>query len=214
LFYQFLFSVFRQFKNIDTAFSFIRAFSIAFLVANVLICCYTLYVSASSIGKAQGKVFVLAGNKLMEAFATERKEKLPVEIRDHVSSFHRLFFNLEPDEELIRVQVAKSLYLCDSSARIQYKTLLESGFYSGIVSGNISQRLLIDSIQLDLSQSPWYMKFYGKLMILRSTSVVTRSLVSEAFVRDLSSVSDNNPHGFLLERWKILDNRDLGSQPR
>jgi conjugative transposon TraK protein len=206
--------LFRQFKNIDTAFSFIRLFSIVFLLSNVVICSYTLYMCAQTINKAGGKVYVLANNKLLEAVSVDRKEKLPVEIRDHVGNFHRLFFNLEPDEELNKSQITRSLYLCDSSARTQYQLLLESGYYSGIVSGNISQRLQVDSIQFDSNQQPWYVKFYGKLSIIRPTSVVTRSLVTEAFLRDLSTISDNNPHGFLLERWKILENHDLESHPR
>lgn len=166
------------------------------------------------IDDAKGKVYVIANNKLLEASSINRKEKLPVEVRDHVATFHGLFFNLEPDEELIRKQIAKSLYLADNAAKTQYSLLSESGYYSGIVSGNISQRLTIDSIRVNLNQTPWYVKFFGKLAIIRSTSVVTRSLITEEYVRDLQSVSDNNPHGFLLERWRILENRDLNIQPR
>ena len=206
--------MFQQFKNIDTAFKHTRIFSIVFLVANVIICCYTVFLSYRTVAQSHSKVFVLANNKLLEAVPAERKEKLPVEIRDHVGSFHALFFNLEPDESWNRSQMVKALYLCDSTARMQYRLLNESGYYAGIVSGNISQRLTTDSILVDVNQSPWYMRYYGKLSIVRSTSIVTRSLVTEGYIRDLATISDNNPHGFLLERWKILENKDLNSQPR
>jgi conjugative transposon TraK protein len=171
-------------------------------------------MAQSSIIASQGKVFVLSNGKLLEANAVNRKQQLPVEVRDHVNTFHQYFFNLEPDEQLIRKQVGKALYLCDQSARLQYNNLNESGYYAGIVSGNISQRLETDSILVDLNTSPWSVNYYGKLSIIRPTSVVIRLLVTQAVLRDLGTVSDNNPHGFLLEHWKIVDNHDIASYPR
>lgn len=206
--------MFRQFKNIDSAFKYMRLVSIAFLMGNCVICCYILYTSARSVTQERSKVYVIANGKLLEASAADRKEKLPVEIRDHVRSFHQLFFTLEPDEELNRSQITRAMYLCDSSARIQYRLLNESGYYSGIVAGNISQRLQVDSVTVNMEESPWYVRFYGKLLIVRSTSIVTRSLITEGYVRDLQSVSDHNPHGFLIEKWKIMENKDLNVQPR
>ncbi len=160
------------------------------------------------------KIYVIANDKLVAATAIDRKEKLPVEIRDHVKTFHGLFFNLEPDEQLIKKQLTQSFYLADETAKDQYKLLNESGYYTGIVSGNISQRLNIDSVWVDMNTVPWYVKVFGKVSILRSTSVTTRSLITEAFVRDLQSISDNNPHGFLLERWKIIENKDINVSVR
>lgn len=206
--------MFQQLKNIETAFKHIRLFCIVFLICNVAICCYTLYNSFVTIQKAQSKIYVIANNKLIEAISTDRKDKLPVEIRDHVNSFHKYFFSLEPDEQFIKAQITRSFYLADGSVKLQFNLLTESGYYAGIVSGNISQRLITDSIQLDINQSPWYVRFYGKLSIIRSTSIVTRSLVTEAYIRDLGTISDNNPHGFLLERWKIIENKDINTQLR
>lgn len=206
--------MFRHFENIESAFSYVRKFSIFFLLSNVTICCYTLYTAQQSIAVSQGKVFVLSNGKLLEAIAVNRKQQLPVEVRDHVITFHQYFFNLEPDEQLIRKQISKALYFCDESAKLQYNNLNESGYYAGIVSGNISQRLETDSVNVNLNTNPWSVKYFGKLSIIRPTSVVIRSLVTEATLRDLGTVSDNNPHGFLLEHWKIIDNKDITSFQR
>lgn len=206
--------MFSHFENIEAAFTYVRKFSLFFLVANLVISCYIIYSARQTIAVSQGKVYVLSNGKLLEATAVNRKQQLPVELRDHVTTFHQYFFNLEPDEQLIRKQVGKALYLCDESARREYNNLNERGYYAGIVSGNISQRLETDSILLDLNTSPWSVKYFGKLSIIRPTSVVIRSLVTQATIRDLGSVSDNNPHGFLMEHWKIIDNHDITSFPR
>jgi hypothetical protein len=42
---------------------------------------------------------------------------------------------------------------------------------------------------------------------------VTRDLVTEGWLRNISR-SDNNPHGFLIERWNTIDNRDLKVENR
>lgn len=206
--------MFRQFHNIESSFRYIRWFSFFFLLANIAVCAIVSYKSLDTVTASQQKVFVVANGKLLEAVSSERKNQLPVEVKDHVKNFHNLFFNLEPDEIFIRSQLAKAMYLADGSARNQYRELSEAGYYSGIVSGNISQRLQTDSVQVDLNHSPWHVRYYGKLSIIRSTSVTTRLLITEGDVRDLGAVTDNNPHGFLLEKWKIIDNREMGVMPR
>ncbi len=206
--------MFRQFKNIDSAFKHIRLFSIVLIAACVVICCYTVFTANNTLTRAQQKVYVVAYDKLLEAVAADRKEKLPVEIRDHVKMFHFYFFTMEPDDQVITANITKALYLSDHSAKQEYDNLDESGYYAGIVSGNISQKIEADSIQLDINQQPWYFRYYGTIRMVRATSIVTRSLVSEGYVRDLNAISDNNPHGFLIERWKILENRDVQIKKR
>ena len=206
--------MFKQLQNIESAFRHIRLFSFLFLCANLILSGFVIYDANLKLNQARAKVFVLSNGKLLEAISVDRKEKLPVEIRDHVNNFHQLFFSLEPDEQLIKDQLIKALYLCDNSARIQYNDLTSTGYYSGIVAGSISQRVNMDSIIVDIDRAPWFVRYYGKISIISPTSIVVRSLITEGDVRDLSAISDNNPHGFLIEHWRIVENKDLKVQPR
>ena len=206
--------MFQQFKNIDTAFKHIRLFSLAFLFVNCVICLYTLYKTSQVLKASQNKIYVITNGKLMDALATDRREKLPVEIRDHVKMFHFYFYSLEPDNEVIKAHTTKALYLADATAKTEYDNLNETGYYSGVQSGNISQQVEEpDSIQVNIDLQPYYFRYYGKLKIIRPTTITTRSLVTEGFIRT-TTASDNNPHGFLIERWKILDNHDINLQKR
>ena len=206
--------MFKQFQNIDTAFKHIRLFSLAFLLANCTICIYTLYKTSQVLKAGQHKIYVIANGKLMDALATDRREKLPVEIRDHVKMFHFYFYSLEPDNEVIKAHTTKALYLADAAAKTEYDNMNETGYYANIQSGNISQQVEEpDSIQVDIDQLPYYFKYYGKLKIIRATTITTRSLVTEGYIRT-TTASDNNPHGLLIERWKILENRDINTQKR
>ncbi len=205
--------MFQQMKNIDSAFRYVRGFSIAVVVCSCLISCYAVYKSFSLVASIQAKIYILANGKALEASSAERKDNIPVEARDHIKTFHQYFFTLDPDDKVIQGNVKKALYLADGSAKKQYDNLRESGYYMNIISANISQTISVDSIQLDINQSPYYFKCYASELLVRSTSTVTRSLITEGYLRNVSR-SDNNPHGFLIERWATLMNQDIKVQNR
>ncbi|PWT74952.1 MAG: conjugative transposon protein TraK [Bacteroidetes bacterium] len=206
--------MFQSTKNIDTAFRHIRAFSILFLLGCIGITCFTQYRSFVQLERNRNTIYILANGELLKACAVDRKDKLDVEIRHHVSEFHLYFFTLDPDEKIIDRNITKALYLADASAKAQYDNLKESGYYTSLISGNISQRIEIDSIEVNLDTKPFYFRCYAKEKLIRTTSILTRSLLTEGLIRDNLSQSDNNPHGFLIERWLILENKDLKTEPR
>ena len=204
--------MFQQLKNIDTAFKFIRTFAIAFLAAAVVICCYVVERCAATVKNAQQKVYVLLNGKLLDAMAVDRADSVSVEVRDHVKMFHYYFYDLQPDDEINRKHLTAALYLADNSARQEYDDLMEKGYFGSVVSGNVTQQVQdYDSIQVDLNQTPFYFRYYGKLKLIRPTSTVTRSLITEGYIR-VTGISTNNPHGMLIERWKVLENKDLDPQ--
>jgi conjugative transposon TraK protein len=205
--------MFRHFNNIETAFRHVRLFTFLLIAACMATCCFTVYESYKMVQKGQQRVYLLANGKALEAFSSGRKDNLPVEARDHIKMFHHYFFSLDPDDKVIEENMGRALYLADGSARKQYEDLRESNFYSGVISGNISQKVSVDSISLDLEQYPYRFRFYGQQQITRPTALVNRILVTEGYLRDVSR-SDNNAHGFLIERWRIIDNRDVTIQKR
>lgn len=174
----------------------------------VLICCFAVYKSFSLVSKMQGRIYILANGKALEAYASERKDNIPVEARDHVKTFHKLFFTLDPDDKAIQANVTKALYLADGSAKRIYDDLKENGYYAGLISGNINQTILVDSVMVDINDYPYRFRCYATQNIVRPTSITTRSLITEGALRNVSR-SDNNPHGFLIERWNTLENSDL-----
>lgn len=200
-------------KNIDTAFRHVRGFTMLVILSSALITCYALYKSFNSVVMMQDKVYILANGKALEAYASDRKDNVPVEARDHVKTFHQHFFTLDPDDKVIKANITKALYLADSSVKRIYDDLKENGYYSGIISGNISQTVMIDSIRIDIEQYPYRFKCFARQNIIRTTSILSRNLITEGMLRNVSR-SDNNPHGFLIERFNTLENKDLGTVNR
>lgn len=205
--------MFKRMQNIDTAFRQIRLFSILFLIACIVVTSFIVYKSYQLTTQAQQRVFILANGKALEAYASDRKDNIPVEARDHVKMFHQYFFTMDPDDKVIETNISKAMYLADATARQQYLTLKENGYYSNLISGNISQEIAVDSILINTEIYPFYFRYKGEQKIIRPTTIVSRSLVTEGYLRNVSR-SDNNAHGFLIERWKTLENKDINIQNR
>jgi conjugative transposon TraK protein len=200
--------MFQKAKNIDAAFRQVRSFSLIIILMCSIICCYTIYNCFKETSEVQSRIYVLANGKALQAFAGDRKDNIPVEARDHVKMFHQYFFSLDPDEKVIQSNMNKALYLADASAKKVYESLKENNYYTGIISGNISQQINVDSVFINVKTYPFYFKCYATEKIIRPSTITTRSLLTEGYLRNVSR-SDNNPHGFLIERWNTIENKDI-----
>lgn len=203
--------MFQQLKNIDSAFKHIKAFSIVVVIVCLIISCFSLVKSYQAVQAAQNRIYILANGKALEAFSAGRKDNIQVEARDHVKTFHQYFFSLDPDDQVIQANVSRALYLADGSAKAQYDNLRENGYYSNLISANISQEITVDSVQLNIDEYPYSFRCFATQKLIRSTSTSNRNLVTEGFLRNVSR-SDNNPHGFLIEKWNTVSNRDTTIQ--
>ena len=149
----------------------------------------------------------------MLALSRDAQQNRPVEAREHIRRFHELFFTLSPDKDAIESNVGRALYLSDESAIGYYRNLQEKGYFNRMIAGNISQTLTVDSIQGNFNSYPYEMKTYSRQHIIRSSSVTERSLVTICRVRNVTR-SDNNPQGFLIEGFTIVENKDIGQYER
>jgi conjugative transposon TraK protein len=200
--------MFQKAKNIDAAFKQVRSFSLIIILVFSAICCYTVYSCFKETSEAQTRIYLLSNGKVLEALASDRRENIPVEARDHIKMFHQYFFTLDPDEKVIQSNINKALYLADASAKKVYESLKENNYYTGIISGNISQQINIDSVFVNVETYPFYFKCYATEKITRPSTFTTRSLLTEGYLRNVSR-SDNNPHGFLIEKWNTIENKDI-----
>ena len=205
--------MFKETKNIDSSFRHIKIFTFLVVAGCFLLCGFVLYKSYELSARVQDKIYILAGDQAMEAFASKTKDNVLVEAKSHISLFHIYFFTLDPDDKVIEKNISKALYMADASAKKQYNNLKETGYYSNIIAGNISQLISIDSITVDIKAEPYFFHCYGTERIIRPNSIVTRSLITQGYLRNVSR-SDHNPHGFLIERWETLENKDIKTENR
>jgi len=200
---------FKSLKTIETSFKQIRFFGIVFICLCAVITGYSLWSSYSFAEKQRQKIYVLDGGKsLMLALSQDLSQNRPVEAKEHVRRFHELFFTLSPDKNAIENNINRALFLVDKSAFRYYKDMQEKGYYDRIISGNINQAIRVDSVTCNFNNYPYQVVTYAKQMIIRESNITQRSLVTRCDL--ISSVrSDNNPQGFTMEHFEILENRDI-----
>ena len=56
--------------------------------------------------------------------------------------------HISPDKDAIEENMQRAFLLCDKSAFNYYKDLAEKGYYNRAISGNINQRIEVDSIDV------------------------------------------------------------------
>ena len=200
---------FKSLRNIESSFRQIRLFTIVFVALCAAVTGYALWNSYSFAEAQRQKIYVLDGGKsLMLALSQDLSQNRPVEAREHIKRFHELFFTLSPDKSAIESNIERALLLSDRSAFNYYKDLSEKGYYNRIISGNINQTILVDSVVCNFDVYPYDVATYSRQMIIRESNITERSLITHSKL--LNSVrSDNNPHGFTIEGFEIKENKDI-----
>lgn len=202
--------MFKFLKDLNSQYKAMWILAVASVVASVIISVWSLRHGSYMVDRAARRIYVLSNGKAMQAFATDPQDNLPVEARDHLRNFHHYFFDLSPDEKGIKTSVDKSFYLADASAKVLYDNLLESGFINGLISGNITQSVVLDSIWVDTGSDSLEFRCTGTQTLIRQTSLTIRSIVTHGFLRRMGiQRSDNNPHGFMIERFVIELNKEV-----
>ena len=205
---------FQSLKNIETAFRQIRLYILLFALLSAGVSGYALYSSYRFAEKQREKIYVLdQGKSLMLALSQDASRNRPVEAREHVRRFHELFFSIAPDKDAIEENMSRAFALCDKSAFDYYKDLAEQGYYYRAISGNVNQRIVIDSIRCNFERYPYEVTTYARQLILRQSNVTERSLVTSCTLQN-SVRSDDNPQGFLMEHFLVRENQDLRSYKR
>ena len=200
---------FKSLKNIETSFRQLRLFGIAYLCVCTLLVGFSVWKAYSFAEAQREKIYVLdEGKSLMLALSQDLEQNRPVEAREHVKRFHELFFTLSPEKSAIEHNVKRALLLADKSVYHYYLDFAEKGYYNRIIAGNINQVLKVDSVVCDFNGYPYRATTYATQKIIRQSNVTERSLVTTCRLLN-SSRSDDNPNGFTIEGFTIIENKDL-----
>lgn len=205
---------FKILKNIESSFRQIRLFTFVFALLCFGVVGVVVYKSYEFAEEQRQKIYVLDnGKSLMVALSQDISLNRPVEAREHVRRFHELFFTIAPDKNAIESNVKRAFNLADQSAFNYYKDLLEKGYYNRIISGNIQLRIEIDSVSANFDSYPYQVQTFAKQFIYRSSNLTKRSLITSCVL--VNSVrSDNNPQGFTMEKFNVIENKDIETVDR
>ena len=198
-------------KNIEQRIKINKIVSISTIAFAVFIVIAGFFFAYRMIEDSRKSIYILDNGVPVLAKQTDVLLNRPVEYKAQVELFHRLFFTLAPDDTYIKDNIQKSLYLIDDSGKKEYTNLKEKGFYNQIIASSSMVSIHADSIALNMEQKKF--SFFGKQMITRKSSVITRNLITEGFFGDIIR-SPNNPHGVILKNWRIINNDEVSNQTK
>jgi len=193
-------------KDLESKIKLALFVSVASLIASIVIVCIVTVNANKLILDERKSVYVLdAGLPLLLQRST-LEDNEEVEGMSHVNMFHSLFFNLPPDDKYIQNNILRAMYLIDESGVLIYNDLREQQFYNQLIANSALMTLKADSISYEVDSKRF--RFVGTQRIERPTSIAYRSLVSEGWLSRVRR-SENNPHGFIIHNYKIIQNEDI-----
>jgi len=196
-------------RNIDKSINIIKIFCGFVLLASFIFSSYVYYTSLKIIEENSNRVYLLNEGNILELLKSrDTDNNVSAEIKNHVSMFHEFFFNLDPDPKDIKTRINKALHLIDESGKLLESERTESRYYHKMIEGSISSRINIDSILVskENNSEKFYVKVYGQQKLERTTKIILRNVVADCHLRKIGR-TDNNPHGFLIENYQILNNQ-------
>ncbi len=193
-------------KDIEKSFKNVKALA---MVAVVLSFVFAIIVGVTAISYAEEqrqKIYVLdQGKSLLLALQTDAVMSKELEIKDHVTRFHELMFTLSPQKQAINENLDRAYNLADRSAYDYTQDLAEKGYYSRLVSANISQQMIVDSVVVSGSSYPYQVKTYARHYVVRESNISEYAFTSSCQLINASR-SDVNPHGLIIEKFKVESN--------
>ena len=201
-------------RDIEKSFSRMRTLSIVSVVASFVFALVVGVMAFNYSEQQRQKIYVLdQGKSLLLALQTDAILSKDIEIRDHVTRFHELMFTLSPQKQTISENLDRAFNLADRSAYDYSQDLAEKGYYSRLVSANISQQMIVDSVVFQGNGYPYQVKTYARQYVVRESTLSEYSFVSSCQLVN-SSRSDVNPHGLMIEKFRVLENNLIETRKR
>lgn len=203
----------RFFGGIDQELRHRRLLTLATLAFSAAVCIGTVALSLGFVRSSRDTVYVVDKGSTVMASIAQGGAQRDLEVEDHVRRFHELMFNLAPSTESQRRNLEQALHMADRSAYDWWQDQSEAGYYSRLVSANISQEIQIDSVKYSMQQYPYPARLYGKVYLTRESNITAYSFVSECRLSDVPR-SRSNPHGLMVEKFEVKKYESLGTRKR
>lgn len=205
--------IIKYFDTIETSFRKLKFITVASIASGVIIALGAVYISGQQMLSNNDNIYVIDRGSAVMAARSGQDAYRDLEVKDHIERFHELMFNLSPNSESIKRNLDRALVMSDKSAYNYWSDLSERGFYSRIVSANISQEIVVDSVKVDMSSYPYQAKTYAKVFMLRESNITAYDFESSCRLVDVER-SPSNPHGLMIEKFRVSKNENMGTRQR
>lgn len=203
----------KHFDTVATSFRRMRFATIASIILAAVVALGSFYLATTMVSKSSDTVYVLDKGTALAASASSGKSQRDLEAGDHFTRFCELMFNQAPSKESIDRNINRALEMADKSAYDYYADQSERGFYKRLISANIIQQFVSDSVKVDVTRYPYTGRLYGKVYLVRESNITAFALEASCNMVDVSRTTAN-PHGLLIENFVVERMDNQGSRKR
>lgn len=205
--------IIRYQKSIEASFRRTKFLTGMTILLCSLVAVVSVFASYSFAREQKEQIYVLDKGQSFLALQSDGMATKDLEIIDHVTRFHELFFNMAPNANAIIQNVNRALVLSDKSVYDYYSDLSEQGFYARLVQANITQQMVVDSVKVDISTYPYTACCYAHQYMIRESNITTYEFESTCQLLETTRSKDN-PHGLMIEKFVVVRNESLGTKKR
>lgn len=202
-----------HFNDINRSFSVMKQFALTALAVSGVVVIAAVALTTKRLSDLQGTVYVVDRGSAVMASRSSEDAYRDIEAKDHVLRFHELMLNVTPNAESVKRNLDRALILSDKSAYDYYMDLSEKGFYQRMISANITQEFVPDSVKVDMEKYPYTVRTYGKLYLMRESNISLYEFESQGQLVEVER-SPSNPHGLMLEKFHVARNENIGTRRR
>ena len=113
----------------------------------------------------------------------------------------------------VSINIKQLIYGASYSIFCSSQDLAEKGYYARLVSANISQQMIVDSVKFVSTSYPYQVRTYARQYVVRESTVSQYSFVSTCQLINAGR-SDVNPHGLIIEKFKVVENNLVETRKR
>lgn len=201
-------------NSITASFKSLRFVTIACLVGAFVTALLCVFLSTSAISDLSNQIYVLDDKgQVLSAGRQDVQTSRRDEIIDQATRFHELFFNVSPNRDIVKLNLERALEISDKSVYNYYTDLNEKGFYRRLQQTNSSQQIIVDSVKVDMRQSPFTVVTYASQFITRESNITRFSLITRCSMIDVNR-NPKNLHGLQIEKFEVLENNQIEQRRR
>lgn len=203
----------KYFDTIESGFRRMKFLTLSAVTLAVAVPSVSIALSYGFVNSRTGSVYVVNGGEASLARLSDGESVRDLEVKDHVSRFHELMFNLAPSTDAVERNIGKAMSFCDKSGYDYYQMLSETDFYARLIAANASQQIAIDSMAVNMGVYPYEAEVMGKLYVMRQSSITAYDFKSRCSLVNIER-SESNPHGLMIEKFRVVRNRQIGTRQR
>jgi len=182
------------------------------VISSVLVCTLSVALSFRYAKQQEFKIYVLEKGSIMEAVRAENGAQRDLEVIDHVTRFHELFYNIAPNITTINQNINRAFELADKSAYQYFNNLKERQYFQTLIDINATQQISVDSVKVDIMSYPYKVRAYSSLYVLRESTIALYKMQSSCDVVEAGRTK-SNPHGLMITNYyaenpKLVESRN------